>query len=213
MNTLHESGTVGESTASRLHRCFYAVKFSDEVTNYIAGIITAFQHHRADVAWTAPRNIHLTLRFLGEISEEQLRDAQTIPETDKLPNAFSLAARGLGAFPMLRAPRILWAGVAPETESDRDRLRHLQQMTESWARRLGLAPESRPYSPHITLGRIRRPGSHLRQLMDDLIARECDSGFCRIGELLLIESTLTSEGSNYEVVRRWELEEATMQSA
>jgi len=205
MNTLQGS-PVARSTEGRLHRCFYAVKFTDEVTNYIAGVIAELRRHRADVAWTAPRNIHLTLRFLGEITDAQLHEARTLPGTDPLPHAMSLAARGLGAFPMLRAPRILWTGVASEAEIDTDRMLHLQQHTERWARQLGLEPENRKYSPHITLGRIRRPDSHLRTLMDDIIARECDSGFCRVDTLLLVRSSLGPEGAQYETVAKWGME-------
>ncbi len=189
------------------HRCFFAVKFSREVEDYIVSVITGLKRHRAAVSWTPVGNIHLTLRFLGDIGDVQLARARSA----ELPpfHPFTLAARGLGAFPLMRAPRVLWAGVAGASQTDTDRLLHLQQQTERWARALGLPPEERRYRPHITLGRVQRASDGLQEVTDEMITRECDSPFCRIGELLLMKSTPAPGGSIYETVGRWELRDGT----
>lgn len=186
-----------------LHPCFFAVKFSAEIHDYLATIINSLRAHGADVAWTPQRNVHLTLRFLGELTDQQLRQATQLPDGTVLPLGFRLRAAGLGAFPALRSARVLWAGVEGETPEDRQRLGELQQLTEGWARQIGLAPEGRRYTPHITLGRVRNPSAGLRAVVDAMTVGECLSPFCTIAELLLMRSTLTERGAEYEVVGRW----------
>lgn len=186
-----------------LHRCFYALRFGVEVNAYLATIIEALKQHRADVRWVPSRNIHLTLRFLGELTDAQFEKARTIPAIPRSGD-LSLRARGLGAFPLMRAPRVIWAGVEGETRHDTDRLLQLQGMTEEWARRIGLPPENRGYSPHITLGRVARPSPGLHELTNDIISRECQSDYSRIGEIVLMRSVL-SGGARYEDVGRYEV--------
>lgn len=188
-----------------LHRCFYAVQFPGEITSYLASIIEQLQVHRADVQWVPSRNIHLTLRFLGEITSGQLEQAMNPGEDVLAVHPMRLRASGLGAFPLLRAPRVFWAGVEGESQEDMDRLLHLQGRTEHWSRKLGLAPERRRYAPHITLGRMGHPSDGLRELTDDIIERECISPYCSIDSIVLMRSTLTRAGSTYEVLRRWGL--------
>jgi RNA 2',3'-cyclic 3'-phosphodiesterase len=196
-----------DSTAAervKLHRCFYAVRFEPPTTAYLGSIIAGLDAHGADVAWVREANLHLTLRFLGEITDEQLERA--VAAADDVPRGtMLLSAHGLGAFPGLRNARVVWAGVAAASMVERSRLDALQAHTERWARVLGVPPENRRYRPHITLGRVRRPGDKLRELIDDVTTRECQSPPSRISELLLLRSTLSSRGSYYEEIARWSL--------
>ncbi|MBL7989483.1 MAG: RNA 2',3'-cyclic phosphodiesterase [Chlorobi bacterium] len=186
-----------------LHRCFFAVKFSAQIEEYVAAMIQSLRGHGADVAWTPQRNLHLTLRFLGEINRRQLQQIQQLPAGALLPLGFRLRAAGLGAFPTLRSARILWTGVEGETPEHRQQLSELQRLTEGWAREIGLAPEGRRYTPHLTLGRVRNPSPGLRTVVDAMTVGECLSPFCSIAELLLMQSNLTERGVEYEVVGRW----------
>lgn len=105
------------------------------------------------VRWAAPDGMHLTLKFLGDIAParvEPLRAALTDAAQETAP--FPLRLSGLGVFPTPRRPRVLWAGVAGDT----DALAALQQSVERASIRLGFAPESRPFAPHITIGRVRQ---------------------------------------------------------
>ena len=193
------------SDAPGLVRAFYAIRLSPVINRYLAGIIEELRAHRASVSWTSEANLHITLRFLGDITADQLEQARSYPEMEETHSGFDLRAEGLGAFPLLRAPRIFWAGVAGETQHEMDRLLHLQGRTEQWARRMGIAGENRRYAPHVTLGRVRRPFTALRELTDDIIGRTCHSETCHVGELVLLRSTLTPKGSIYEVERAWPL--------
>jgi 2'-5' RNA ligase len=187
------------------HRCFYAIKFSPEVADYLLSIIRDLKRHDADVRWTREENLHLTLRFLGEITDEQLAQAGKLPAMLPPEGVFQLGAHGLGAFPSLRNASLLWAGVQGRERSDTDALLRIQAETESWAQQLGLPPERRRYSPHITLGRVRRPGPGLRSLINELTVRDCDSGYCTIDELVLMRSTLGGDGARYDVVGKWKI--------
>lgn len=188
-----------------LYRTFYAIRLSPPINDYLAGTISELRSHGATVSWTPRQNLHITLRFLGDITAEQLERARSLPELEDRHQGFSIRAEGLGAFPLLRAPRIFWAGVAGEGTQEMDRLLHLQGRTEEWARKAGLPPENRRFAPHITLGRVRRPFTRLKELTDDVIGRECHSETCRVDRLVLLRSTLTPDGSIYEVEKEWEL--------
>ncbi len=198
MNQDNSSQSVTPSV--HRHRAFYALQFSPEVTAYLHSIIDELRLHGADVRWVREQNLHLTLRFLGELTDEQLHEASRLVISGEEFKPMQLAPRGLGAFPMLRAAKVLWTGVAGESQTDKDHLHSLQRHTERAAQQIGLPPENRPYRAHITLGRVARPTDGLRALIDDLIGRDCSSPFCGITKMVLMESHLSGEGSDYRVV-------------
>jgi RNA 2',3'-cyclic 3'-phosphodiesterase len=103
------------------------------------------------VRWVTPENIHLTLKFLGEISPANVEMlTQTLKAEASQTPGFEIKMATLGAFPNPRRPRILWVGLtAPET------LSRLQHGLETATARLGYPPEDKPFSPHLTIGRVR----------------------------------------------------------
>lgn len=104
------------------------------------------------VRWVAPQNIHLTLKFLGDVSPANLeRLAGTLEVEAAACQAFTISVGGLGAFPTPRRARVIWIGIeAPAA------LAALARGMEAAAARLGYAEEGRPFSPHLTLGRVDR---------------------------------------------------------
>lgn len=104
------------------------------------------------VRWVAPQNIHLTLKFLGDVSPANLeRLAEALGTEAAARETFTLSVGGLGAFPTPRRARLIWIGVeAPAA------LAALARGVEAAAARLGYAEEGRPFSPHLTLGRLDR---------------------------------------------------------
>lgn len=106
-----------------------------------------------DVAWVAEPKIHLTLKFIGEMPDERLDPLsaamQDVARTHAVPAVHLGTA---GAFPSLRRPRVVWMGVQPEP-----RLELLHHDVELACDKLGFELEGRPYRPHLTLGRVRRP--------------------------------------------------------
>lgn len=146
-------------------RCFVAVELSVDTQ----AALFALQQKLVDllesegagrvVRWTPPESIHLTLRFLGETSESQA--AQVVAGLHAAARAsapLALALQGIGCFPSARRPNVVWAGVtgAPDTI---ERLCALQHAIELTARSAGFEAEERSFTPHLTLGRIRREAS------------------------------------------------------
>ena len=152
------------------------------------------------VRWTAPANIHLTLRFLGATDPAIVpaiiaRLQQSLPGTP--PPALSLC--GLGAFPPRRAPRIIWAGLAGDLEM----LAKLQTITESAAVSLGWPAERRPFRPHLTLGRVRdRASTNQRRAVLRAITATTipPASTWHPDAVLLYRSVLTPQGPVYTIL-------------
>lgn len=105
------------------------------------------------VRWTAPENTHLTLRFLGETTGEQLRPLRDmLDDVAGAQSPFDLQLGACGTFPEAGSLRVLWLGLLQD--DGRQRLVQLQQALETHARDLGFAPEERPYRPHVTQARV-----------------------------------------------------------
>ncbi|MDA0263009.1 MAG: RNA 2',3'-cyclic phosphodiesterase [Chloroflexi bacterium] len=106
-----------------------------------------------DVRWVRPEGIHLTLKFMGDIQAETVeRVLAVLPEVTARFSPFTLFTAGMGVFPNPRRPRVLWAGVGGDLET----LSVLQAAVDEAVGRLGLPKEQRAFSPHLTLGRVRR---------------------------------------------------------
>lgn len=152
----------------------------------------------AQMRWTKPENVHLTLKFLGEVQEEVLGNLRAALERTCAGHAsFDVELTGLGAFPSTRRARILWVGAGAGS----DRLRSLATDLDAALVPLGFEREERAFAPHLTLGRIRgRPaGLDLRPDIGGL-------GF-RVQQVELAESTLTPEGAIYRTIQAFALKE------
>ena len=143
------------------------------------------------VRWTRPENVHLTLKFLGDIRAEALdgiRDA--LEEACAQHASFDTALAELGAFPSARRARILWIGVGAGS----DQLLSLVADVDGTLAPLGFEREKSPYVPHLTLGRVRG-----RPLNLDLPSGAEGNTF-RVGRVQLMESRLTAKGATYRIM-------------
>jgi len=120
------------------------------------------------VKWVDPYSIHLTLKFLGSIAVDRISEiTRAMEEAAQAIHPFHLEVSDLGVFPNLRRVQVAWVGISGEV----DKLGQLQQGIESNLARLGFAPESRPFTPHLTLARLRNQASpEERQRFGQLIA-------------------------------------------
>jgi len=145
---------VGRPAPDR-HRVFVAVPLSPAVREAAAGARAAFAAHADRCRWVSPRQLHLTLAFLGDITTAQMADAVDAARAAAASAApFLVAFAGVGAFPSLAAPRVLWVGVA----AGDDRLAALAGALEAALRARRFAPDPRPFAPHLTLARARGTG-------------------------------------------------------
>jgi RNA 2',3'-cyclic 3'-phosphodiesterase len=135
-----------------LLRVFIAIEIPIEIKKAIAAEI-ANLHNGAGraVRWVTTENIHLTLKFLGEISPANVELLSQVLQTECDQHApFDITVNGLGCFPNSHRPRIIWIGLNIPPELNR-----LQHKLETATARMGYTTEDKPFSPHLTIGRIR----------------------------------------------------------
>jgi 2'-5' RNA ligase len=135
-----------------LLRAFIAIEIPLEIKKEIAAEVANLHNGTGRaVRWVAPENIHLTLKFLGEISPasvELLSQALQAECDQHIP--FDITVSGLGCFPNSHRPRIIWIGLSIPPELNR-----LQHKLETATTRMGYTAEDKPFSPHLTVGRVR----------------------------------------------------------
>ena len=179
-------------------RAFVAIDLSEEIYQRLNEVAGNLQERLAGVPvrWVPVRNIHVTLKFLGDVSIKNLEVLKKLLETEARNHAsFEISVGDLGAFPSERRPRVLWAGVEAPQE-----LAVLQRGIESETARLGYAPEDRPFSPHLTLGRIgRNANSQDLQRVGEILktTRIGFLGATRIQAVHLYRSDLQPGGAVY----------------
>lgn len=186
-------------------RSFIALEMPPEARNFAAGLIKELKPSGADVKWVEPVNLHLTLKFLGEVDPGATADIITALEGALAGRgAPGLSAVGCGAFPKARAPRVVWLGLDGQTEMVAQMARALETALEP----LGFEPEKRAFKPHLTLGRVRRPRRGAKSpstapLSRALAALATIPGpWFKADRVVLMKSTLTSSGPIYESLHR-----------
>lgn len=178
-------------------RLFVAVGLQDALRGRLAEVTTLLSRRLRGVAWVRPENVHLTLKFLGEVGEGEVPALRKALDETALRHApFGLSAGGLGAFPSSERPRVIWAGL----EGDRESLSRLVADLEEACSSLGFAPEDRPYHPHLTLGRVKSP-AEAGGLEKVFRAARADSlGPLAVDVILLMKSTLSADGALHEAL-------------
>src|SRR5262249_43454529 len=174
-------------------RTFIAVEIPEQIKTELAKLQNDLRRAQADVSWTKPENIHLTLRFLGEIAEGRLEALKRICADSAAEfRPFTLALNGAGVFPNFRQPRVLWAGLAGEIEI----AAQLQKRLEDGLVSVGFAPEDKPFKPHLTVGRVKS-GKNARQVAAMAEIYQFPSLSFEVGEIVLMKSELHPAGSRY----------------
>ncbi len=179
-------------------RAFVAVNLDQGLKDGLAKVQERLKATHADVGWVRPESLHLTLKFLGQVEEGRLGAvAEAIATAAAGCGSFRLALGGLGAFPQPRAARVVWIGVQQGAEA----LGMLQARVEAGLESLGFAREERPFSAHLTLGRVRGPG-HREQLAVALTSIPAEPlGEMMLQRIELMRSELGPGGARYTVLR------------
>lgn len=185
-------------------RCFVAILLDEEVRALLVAEIDQLRPLSRAVAWVPAANLHLTLRFLGELGEEKVAVAgEALREAAEATPDFALTLHRLGGFPGLERPRILWVGVAEGALEART----LQGRLAAALDRLGFGREERPWHPHVTIGRIfdqrrwrRDTSPELRTAVASAASRSF-GGF-RVVSVSLMRSDLSPEGARYSELAR-----------
>lgn len=180
-------------------RAFIAIEISDEIRAELARRIESLQRAAGAVKWVEPRNIHMTLKFLGAVADDVVPEvvkkaAECCAETPPC----DILVKGAGAFPNLGRPRVIFV----DAEDRPPVLAALAARLNEAMCDFGVEPEEREFKTHITLGRVRvpKPAPQLAEKLKALAGVEF--GRMRIAEAVFMKSSLTPRGPIYSVVER-----------
>lgn len=187
-------------------RTFIAIALPKNTRDSLAQLQEQLKKTGADVKWVEPENIHLTLKFLGEIDEQKLsRISEVIKDIAGNKKSFSVRISSLGAFPKISSPRVIWAGIEKEGNSE---IKKIAEELEEKLVKLGIPKEERPFSSHITIGRTRSTLNRQNliqelKIMEDVSAAE-NLEF-PVTKITLFLSTLNPSGPVYKVLKEADL--------
>jgi 2'-5' RNA ligase len=184
-----------------LIRTFIAIELPDDFKEMLTFFQKELKKQAPSVRWISVENIHVTLKFLGEVEVERLAEIEhALDHVRRDSTVFSLRTKQFGGFPNLKKPRVCWLGF--ETSSE---MLTLQRRIEDALELAGFERDSRTFSPHLTLGRIKLP-----QNFDALYAFTENNPFpaCEIAvkEYCLIRSNLKPQGAVYTPIHRYSLD-------
>ena len=184
-------------------RVFCAVELPDAVRVRLQKHITRLREVVPDVAasWTRVENIHLTLKFFGNVAVEQITkisDATSRAVNDF--DSFQIEIGATGVFPKPSRAQVLWIGVSDPS----GKLLEMQRGLENEFAKVGFPKEDRAFRPHFTIARIRKPDG-ARRLADTHLKMDFDPQAISLKELIVFRSELSSKGSKYTPISRHEL--------
>lgn len=184
-----------------LIRAFIAVTLPESLTDLVAEVQQTLKAQGLRISWVSPGNVHLTLKFLGDIEHADIDPIVTVMSecVQRMPS-LTLSAGGIGVFPDLRRPRVVWLGLT----GDMPRLIILQRDLDTGLAALGkgrFKPEDRPFKGHLTLGRIKArldPGILAKALKET--GKVASQAFA-VDVIHLMQSRLTPSGPIYTPLR------------
>ncbi|HEY6268898.1 MAG TPA: RNA 2',3'-cyclic phosphodiesterase [Candidatus Acidoferrum sp.] len=176
-------------------RLFVALEIPSTVRKNLAELVNSLRAVSPQTRWVRPENLHVTLKFIGEVPETQLASIRTALAQVRSDRPVTLDFGGLGFFPNERHPRVFWAGIEASPN-----LKTLAADIEKATETLSIAREQRPFSPHLTLARFEPPRlpDQLRTAIQENAGREF--GSLRTHQFHLIESKLKPSGAEYTTV-------------
>jgi 2'-5' RNA ligase len=182
-------------------RLFFAVPIDDTTRSAVVAVRDELRKLGGPVKWVEDENLHFTLKFLGEMPEILVERIEAVArQVAARHEAFDLALTGAGAFPDVRAPRVIWIGA----EEGQENLASLADDLDGALEKAAISPrEKRPFAAHLTLGRIKFPAR--RDDLTEAIERlkTADGGRFRCDHFVLMRSELSRRGPTYTQIQRF----------
>jgi len=180
-------------------RVFIALGISSSIKEKIAEIQKRLKEREDKVKWVNPGIIHLTLKFLGEIREEKLKQvSKAVERVARESSPFLMSIEGMGIFPNFSRPRVIWIGAREEE----GKLKSLVSSLEKELKKGGFPEEKRRWTPHLTIGRIKFLKK--KEKLIDFIQLEKEKRFGeeKVRDIQIMQSQLTPEGPVYTVLNK-----------
>lgn len=180
-------------------RTFISIEISDEVRSRLGDFQGRLESTGADLKLVEPQNIHLTLRFLGDVPEKQIEEVKNVTrDAGKITDPFDLEVNGVGVFPHLDYIRVIWAGVG----EGRERTTIIRQRLDKNLAEINFPPENKEFTPHITFARVR--SGKAKNKIANLVREMSDENFgiCHVDAIELRKSKLTQKGPIYSTLER-----------
>jgi RNA 2',3'-cyclic 3'-phosphodiesterase len=184
-------------------RCFVAIALPPPVRKLLVHVQEILRRADADVKWVEEENLHLSLKFLGDLDPEPLATLKGILSVEALRwPRLQLTYAGIGTFPDHGDPRVVWAGCS----GDLERLAALAGAVERAAEQVGVPRERHPFIAHLTIGRVKS-GRNVKQLRTSIEnQREVPLGKDDVAQFVLYQSTLTNKGPTYDALASFPLQ-------
>jgi 2'-5' RNA ligase len=179
-------------------RTFVAIDFSPEIIRKINDVINYFKTQTPEKAlkWVAPENLHLTVKFLGDVPDNKIEQVKMlINQALENVKSFEIGVEKLGMYPNPGSPRVVWLGI-----TGGEPLKEIHKKLESQLQEAEIEPEKRSFSPHLTIARVRRNADKqtVKEIGEALSKFKVDSlGKCLINHVVLYKSELTPKGPIY----------------
>ena len=185
-------------------RTFIALELDEALQRFLSEIISQISQTLPDLRWVDPQGIHLTLAFLGELSDEQVGEAiRASEEAAQKATPFAYRLKGLGIFGSPQQPRVIWMGVEalPSGKVQGSPLQQVHRLLSKELELRGFEVEKRPFSPHLTLARIKQPltpdaQQRLQRLLHSKLAGTSSANY-EVNALCVMKSELSRAGAKY----------------
>ena len=182
-------------------RLFVAIEFSDRIRSVLENVQAALRPKCDGVRWVRPEQLHLTAKFLGEVPDGKVSAvAEAVARAAAAVTSFTMEVSGCGCFPPRGAVRIVWVGLREEAGA----LARCVETVEEELQKIGFSRERRPFSPHVTIGRVREGRSHggIRSAAEAFTFGPTEQA---VSSITLMSSVLSPKGPTYTAVRKVDL--------
>ncbi len=179
-------------------RTFIAIELPEEIKKQIEQLQAPLKRTDTFVSWVKPGNIHITLKFLGEVPEDKINEV--FSATQKAlegTRKFTMSLKGTGVFPNLRRPRVIWIG----TGSGEEELSIMAKRIEEEMERVGFPKEKRKFSAHFTVGRVKSP-RNIEKLMELVESTDFQTEDIEVNEVVVMRSQLHPAGAIYTPLKK-----------
>lgn len=183
-------------------RAFLAIELNQQIRSALQDFQDRIRNHLPPISWIKPESMHVTVRFLGDIEEVQVAPIhQAVEQALEEISSFSLHIKGIGGFPNLTLPRVLWAGVSGQV----DELQILVSNVEHALGSLGFSSESKSFRGHLSLARIKQRSREVGMALhrSQVLGTMPHFGTLTVQQLCLFKSELKPSGAVYH--RLWEV--------